>query len=200
MALFKIHDWLARTRSVMLVRMVQATSRIVDDVFPRTVRARMVKQALARMEQPEPAPEVPLSQGAVKALTAIQKFVGLEAAQTRAVQRKSSVLADAQPGGAIADTFPSVTVLFSDVVGFTQWSSGVPPDVVFRVLGSMFAEFDALAHRLGIFKVETSALTHTHADSSHASALTRIRLRSRRLLYGGLWAARADGGARGAHG
>jgi hypothetical protein len=65
---------------------------------------------------PEPQAEVPLSQGAVKALGAIQKFIGLEAAQTRAVQRRSSVLVDAQPGGAIADTFPSVTVLFSDVV------------------------------------------------------------------------------------
>jgi hypothetical protein len=28
----------------------------------------------------------------------------------------------------------------------------VPPEVVFKMLGGMFSEFDALAHRLGIFK------------------------------------------------
>jgi class 3 adenylate cyclase/type IV secretory pathway VirB2 component (pilin) len=145
--LFWVHDWLARSRSVMLVRLVQATSRIVDDVFPKNVRNRMVKQALAETA-PLPHEEAPLSQGAAKALGLIQKFVGIEAAQTRAVRRRSSALVDGCNSGAIADTFPAVTVLFSDVVGFTAWSSSVPPEAVFRMLGGMFAAFDALAHQL----------------------------------------------------
>ncbi len=109
-ALFVLHDWLRESRSVMLVRLVQATSRIVDDVFPKTVRARMVKQAMA---QTAPAGhEEQMTQGATKALGLIQKFVGIEAAQVRAVKRQSTMLAS-DGNGAIADTFPAVTVLFS---------------------------------------------------------------------------------------
>lgn len=171
--LFILHDWLARSRSLTLVRLVNATSKIVDDLFPRTVRSRLVKAALAEA-QPEPESPAPLSQGATKALSLIQKYIGLEAAQTQAVSRRSSVLV--AETGAIADTFPAVTVLFrcaphardkpcargltrahiikprSDIVGFTAWSATVPPETVFRVLGAMFTEFDALAHSLGTYK------------------------------------------------
>ena len=111
--LFILHDWLARSRSLTLIRLVKATSRIVDDLFPRTVRSRLVKAALAE-QAPEPEAAAPLSQGATKALGLIQKYIGLEAAQTRAVSRRSSVLV--AETGAIADTFPAVTVLFSDIV------------------------------------------------------------------------------------
>jgi class 3 adenylate cyclase/type IV secretory pathway VirB2 component (pilin) len=166
--LFWVHDWLARSRSVMLVRLVQATSRIVEDVFPKNVRSRMVKQALAETA-PMPHEEAPLSQGAAKALNLIQKFVGIEAAQVRAVSRRSSALVDFGTG-AIADTFPSVTVLFSDIVGFTSWSSTVPPEVVFRMLGGMFAAFDALAHQLGIFKIETIGAAGLHCMHACACA------------------------------
>lgn len=153
--LFLLHDWLARTRSFMLVRLVQATSRIVDDVFPKSVRQKMMAQALEKTSPPHVSSDAPLSQGAAKALTLIQKFVGMEAAQTRAVARRSSAIMDAGPSGAIAESFPAVTIIFTDCVGFTAWSASVTPDVVFRVLGAMFREFDELAHTLGIFKVET---------------------------------------------
>jgi hypothetical protein len=132
-----------------LIRLVKATSRIVDDLFPRNVRSRLVKAALAE-DVPEEEAAAPLSQGATKALGMIQKFVGIEAAQTQAVARRSSVLIGQT--GAIADTFPAVTVLFSDIVGFTSWSATQPPETVFRVLGAMFAEFDALAHACGTYK------------------------------------------------
>jgi hypothetical protein len=147
--LFSVHDWLARSRSMTLIRLVKATSRIVDDLFPRNVRSRLVKAALAE-DVPEEEAAAPLSQGATKALGMIQKFVGIEAAQTQAVARRSSVLIGQT--GAIADTFPAVTVLFSDIVGFTSWSATQPPETVFRVLGAMFAEFDALAHACGTYK------------------------------------------------
>ena len=151
--LFIVHDWLARSRSMTLIRLVKATSRIVDDLFPRTVRSRLVKAALAEDAAPGAEAAAPLSQGATKALSLIQKYIGIEAAQTQAVARRSSVLISET--GAIADTFPAVTVLFSDIVGFTAWSAAQSPETVFRVLGGMFAEFDALAHQCGTYKVET---------------------------------------------
>lgn len=53
-------------------------------------------------------------------------------------------------------TFDSVTVLFARIEGFTAWSASVTPDVAFYYLGIVFREFDFLAHKLGIYKLEAS--------------------------------------------
>lgn len=58
-------------------------------------------------------------------------------------------------GPAIADYYSMSTVLFSDVVGFTAWSSSVQPETVFQVLETMFGEFDALTAKFKVYKIET---------------------------------------------
>ena len=55
----------------------------------------------------------------------------------------------------IADLFPSCTVLFADISGFTAWSSEREPEQVFRLLQEVFQCFDALARKRKVFKVET---------------------------------------------
>jgi class 3 adenylate cyclase len=45
--------------------------------------------------------------------------------------------------------------MFADIAGFTQWSSTRDPASVFCLLQRVFREFDCIAQRLGIFKVET---------------------------------------------
>lgn len=147
--LFGIHDYLARSRSLVLARIVAATQRIVDDVFPKTVRARLMKQAME--EQPEAAEAAPPS----AAIALIQKWVGLEAAAERDAARRSGKLRIAASTGAIADVFPATTVLFADIAGFTAWSASKPPERVFFFLGTLFRAFDELAHTYSIFKVET---------------------------------------------
>ena len=169
-ALFFVHDWLARSRSTTLARLVQATNRIVKDVFPKNVRARIVSQAMKEGKAEEEA----LSQGNSNVLGLIQRFVGIENAVARTVARRSSTLTLGDTGPCIADTFPAVTVLFTDVVGFTAWSSSVPPEVVFRVLGALFASFDALAHKLGIFKVCVFAAAHVLSSPPDARAAKRL--------------------------
>jgi len=178
LCIFLLHDWLARSRSVLLVRLIQATSRIVDDVFPSNIRrvltrtaalaggasirfyaltllvlrVRMVRKALKELEPvrcPRAASE---GEGTSRALSLIQKWVGMEQASLASQRRRSHVLA---AHGDIAETFHATTILFSDVVGFTAWSSSVSPERVFSFLGAMFHAFDQLAARLGIFKVET---------------------------------------------
>lgn len=64
----------------------------------------------------------------------------------------SSQMQNAPP---IAESFDQVTVLFGDIAGFTHWSSGHPPTQVFDLLETLYAEFDAAARMLGVFKVET---------------------------------------------
>uniref|UniRef100_A0A0C3SNT6 Guanylate cyclase domain-containing protein n=1 Tax=Guillardia theta (strain CCMP2712) TaxID=905079 RepID=A0A0C3SNT6_GUITC len=45
--------------------------------------------------------------------------------------------------------------MFADIAGFTAWSSTHPPEHVFRLLESMYREFDLCAKERGVFKVET---------------------------------------------
>jgi adenylate cyclase len=57
--------------------------------------------------------------------------------------------------GIIADAFPSVTVLFADIVGFTPLSERLSaPDVV-ALLDRVFARWDALAAVHGVEKIKT---------------------------------------------
>jgi len=57
--------------------------------------------------------------------------------------------------GQIAELYPSATVIFADIVGFTAWSSAREPNQVFKLLETIYKEFDKLAYRNNIFKVET---------------------------------------------
>eukprot|EP00934_Nitzschia_sp_Nitz4_P003177 Nitzschia sp. Nitz4//scaffold52_size167869//51633//56242//NITZ4_002269-RA/size167869-snap-gene-0.210-mRNA-1//1//CDS//3329554014//3167//frame0 len=63
-----------------------------------------------------------------------------------------SMAADTKP---IADLFPNCTVFFSDISGFTAWSSEREPEQVFLLLQTIFGKFDSLARKHDIFKVET---------------------------------------------
>ena len=55
----------------------------------------------------------------------------------------------------IADFFPSCTVFFADIAGFTAWSSTREPTQVFMLLQTVYQNFDAIAKRRKVFKVET---------------------------------------------
>lgn len=55
----------------------------------------------------------------------------------------------------IADYFPSATILFADIVGFTSWASVREPVQVFELLETVYRRFDRIAKKKGIFKVET---------------------------------------------
>ena len=55
----------------------------------------------------------------------------------------------------IADGFAEVTVVFADLVGFTQMSSDMPPAKVVTLLNGLFSRFDEAAHELSIEKIKT---------------------------------------------
>jgi len=50
---------------------------------------------------------------------------------------------------------PEVTILFSDIVGFTNISSELPPAKVMDMLSRLYSQFDALTTKHDLFKVET---------------------------------------------
>lgn len=60
-----------------------------------------------------------------------------------------------QDPGTIAHSFDIGTVLFADIVGFTELSSGLPPIELVEILNVIFSEFDELSDRYGLEKIKT---------------------------------------------
>jgi class 3 adenylate cyclase len=82
----------------------------------------------------------------------------------------------------IADRFDNVSVLFSDLVGFTELSSRLPPNQLVGQLNRLFSSFDRLAKELGVEKIKTigdaymvvSGIPDPRRD--HAEAIARTAL------------------------
>jgi adenylate cyclase len=82
----------------------------------------------------------------------------------------------------VADQHDSVTVLFSDFVGFTRLTQRHPSDQIVTTLNSVFSEFDALAQALGIEKIKTigdgylAVAGVPEARGDHAEAVAEMAL------------------------
>ncbi|HSI14404.1 MAG TPA: adenylate/guanylate cyclase domain-containing protein [Chthoniobacter sp.] len=86
-----------------------------------------------------------------------------EAARER--ERAEQLLLNILPGtiakrlqageGLIADHFPEATVLFADIVGFTELSADITPQAVVALLNKIFSAFDQLAEDYGLEKIKT---------------------------------------------
>jgi adenylate cyclase len=55
----------------------------------------------------------------------------------------------------IADGFADVTVMFADIVNFTEVAADLSPNQVFSMLNRIFSAFDELAERFGLEKIKT---------------------------------------------
>jgi len=92
--------------------------------------------------------------------------------------------------GTLADGFAEVTILFADIVGFTQLSARIEPDELVALLNRVFSEFDALAEKHDLEKIKTigdcymvaGGLPEPHAD--HAAAVAEMALDMRDAIAG----------------
>ena len=55
----------------------------------------------------------------------------------------------------IADGFADVTVMFADIVNFTNLAEGMSPNQIFAMLNRVFSTFDGLAEKHGLEKIKT---------------------------------------------
>jgi len=55
----------------------------------------------------------------------------------------------------IADSFPEVTILFADIVNFTQLSQRIPATELVKLLNEIFSIFDRLSEEHGLEKIKT---------------------------------------------
>lgn len=56
---------------------------------------------------------------------------------------------------AVVERYSMVTIFFSDIVGYTEMASDMNPTSVMKMLNKLYSEFDKLAEKHGVFKVET---------------------------------------------
>jgi len=83
----------------------------------------------------------------------------------------------------IADRVPEATILFCDLVGFTELTHEMPADQVVEFLGKIFSAFDSLAAEQGVEKIKTigdaymAAAGIPEAQADHAARIAALALR-----------------------
>lgn len=68
---------------------------------------------------------------------------------------QTDVSREDRSGAPIAELYTHTTVSFADIAGFTAWASTRSASDVFMLLESIYFEFDSIARRMNVFKVET---------------------------------------------
>ncbi|MCA1992847.1 MAG: adenylate/guanylate cyclase domain-containing protein [Coleofasciculus sp. S288] len=84
--------------------------------------------------------------------------------------------------GTIAEQFTEATVLFADIVGFTQLSSHISPTELVILLNQMFSMFDRLVEKHGVEKIKTIGDAYMAVSGlpipchNHAPAIANLAL------------------------
>jgi class 3 adenylate cyclase len=134
------YDSLNERRNNAVMENARQTNLIVSSLFPAFVRDRLLKAKdgkghnLARVDS--------------------RRYLTTPRSMLRSYldDEQKNDISKSKP---IADLFPDTTVMFADISGFTAWSSLREPSQVFTLLETIYGEFDALAKRRRVFKVET---------------------------------------------
>lgn len=123
---FVFYDYLVQRRQKFLVETASRSTAIISSLFPRIVRDRLLQGE------------------------------GQSSPGTKSKAESSSNNPRQSSSGApIANFFPSTTIMFGDIAGFTAWSSSRQPSEVFTLLETLYAKFDSIAREMHVFKVET---------------------------------------------
>jgi class 3 adenylate cyclase len=100
---------------------------------------------------------------------------------------------EAPEGVFIADDCPAVSVLFADLVGFTDHSGRIPASDLIAILDDVFRRFDGLAAEFGVEKIKTVGDAYMAvagaplARDDHAEAAAEMALAMVRAVRGSSW-------------
>ena len=103
----------------------------------------------------------------------------------------------------VADEYPSVTVMFADIVGFTPLAAGLRAADVVRLLNALFSSFDDLVAARGLEKIKTIGDSYMAAGGlpepldGHASRIVELGLAmiDEAARHGGAWPRSISGSA-----
>lgn len=136
---FIIYDCLVQRQHRTLMEKAVKSGVIVSSLFPEAVRDRLFDGAEEKKD-------------ALKVASGNNKWHVDNARNAGALFGEDGKVQSDTP---IADLYPECSVLFMDIAGFTSWSSGRLPTEVFQLLENIYSNFDAIALRRGVFKIET---------------------------------------------
>jgi adenylate cyclase len=151
-----------------IARVVEATQALAHGELDKTVDVENVKElkVLARSFN-RMASQLRESFTALETANAEleervqQRTAALQAEQEKSEQLLLNILPETianqlkESHDAIAEHFDEVTILFADIVGFTNLSSRLTPIELVSLLNQMFSNFDALAEQYGLEKIKT---------------------------------------------
>jgi class 3 adenylate cyclase len=135
---FSVYDSMVERRQSKVLAAAKRTTDIIGSLFPKEVGKRLIEEA----EQNDMGRKMNAA-----AKSQLKSFLS----DGTALETGESAF-KTKP---IADLFPNTTIIFADIVGFTAWSSMREPCQVFTLLETIYHEFDEIAKRRRVFKVET---------------------------------------------
>lgn len=167
-AIFLLYDYLVEHRQNKVMKAAERSMVIVDTMFPAAFRDRMFKDAKKEEElkRAEEQSKKTRDRGSVKGrLTAMAADPTSQMKQFLGSANKSknrpdfnvpeAIAAGGTSSEPIADLFPNTSIMFCDIVGFTEWCSRHSPHNVFSLLEALFWQFDELARLYNVFKLGT---------------------------------------------
>ena len=131
--IFFVYDVMVKRRQSKVMERIIRQDKIVLNTFPKAIRDKLYNDAAN------------LQDDSAKLSSMINSN------SNRSLNNSNGALFSGQ----LAELYPSATVVFADIVGFTAWSSAREPNQVFKLLETIYKEFDRLAYRNNIYKVET---------------------------------------------
>ena len=148
---FVVYDCLVEKRQDKVMTSATRSNAIVSSLFPEQVRERLMDDAAGGSNKKD---ETGASRLVPFGMT------DKSAWKTDNVNGQASSSSLTSPSGhftskPIADLFPSASVMFADIAGFTAWSSVREPTQVFTLLEGIYNAFDRIAKKKKVFKVET---------------------------------------------
>lgn len=138
--MFMLYDRIVEHRQKIVLEKAAQSTAIVSSLFPKNVRERLMEEN---------------AKGNKQYMGTKSRLKGM---MNNAASKEGGGEEDLEHivvEEAIADLFPACTVFFSDIAGFTAWSSSREPCQVFTLLQTVYQAFDELAKRRRVFKVET---------------------------------------------
>ena len=188
--IFVMYDYLVYHRVNAIMQFAQRSGRIVNSMFPITVQERLFSQTEHEIMVPI-SPVRPdryqdfgrddeeCQQPQTTKKSKMKQFIGnfgnfqdKNITNDHGTTAASGYLLTTPP---IADLFHNTTILFADMVTFTEWSSNHSPEDVFCLLETLFLEFDRAAERLGVFKLGTIGKSQVIIRSQQCqNELTRV--------------------------
>jgi class 3 adenylate cyclase len=165
--IFLCYDYLLNHRQNAVMSFAAKAGHIVDNLFPRNVRDRLFSDAENIHSPPNVNDDADEEHGVVrqeeeqsdrkqiirKILSVMVGKKGYSSRDGRMASETSDVTLN-QNNTPIADSFEETSVMFADIVGFTKWSSEHSPKDVFHLLEQLFFEFDKIAAKMNVFKLD----------------------------------------------